>query len=365
MVGGQGYTSIETRAMDTDEPLPPYSSSYGNDEKEFRDEKKEGLKARLTRSVTQRIGPVASASARSASRLWEHQAWQFTKKHIITKRQGYAFILFLSLGLLPFVLYGHFESVGDFFYYNVFAAKVIACGDDFGEPQNSTVMGVEAMFVLDLTFGSFTFAQVKTIDVAWDILVGRGAQFIAWWVSYRVFSDALLRLIERHPAPYEAFMRLGLDGASLGTGWTLLAELFRKWSKRTWALFFFMLLSTIYVLSIPAVVSAMTGYNSRTIAWVNVGSDDNIVPASFFEPQYIVFGTLNTTFDKPSCAADEQIMNHLPGSVFYRECKWLESLSGGAAADQYRSLSTAEWNGDEILGLDAHLSLLVHQYERM
>lgn len=130
---------------------------------------------------------------------------------------------------------------------------------------------------------------------------------VAGWVSYVVFSDALLRLIERHPAPYEIFKQLGIDGVCFTTAWSLVQELFRRRSKRTWALFFYMLLSTLYVLSIPAILSAMTGYNSRTIAWVSVGSEDNIVQASNFETGWVAYGTRNKTFDEPSCEASEQI----------------------------------------------------------
>ena len=48
---------------------------------------------------------------------------------------------------------------------------------------------------------------------------------IAWFFSYVVFTNALLRSIERHPAPYRTFTLLALEGATLSSMGALLADL--------------------------------------------------------------------------------------------------------------------------------------------
>jgi hypothetical protein len=224
------------------------------------------------------------------------------------RKQIYAFLLVLLFGLLPFVALGVSQGLDSILFYYAFGPKTQSCESAFDVPQNSTVEGAASLFVLDASFGRFTFAQAKAIDVAWDILVGRGVQLVAWTVSYIVFSDAIVRLIERQPASFRLFRRIGLEGASLNSAWALLKELFKRRSKQTWALFSYLLLSTLYVLSIPAFLSAMTGYDSRTIPWVSIGPDaNNIVPASYFEPGSAALGTWNATFEQPICL-DSNVM---------------------------------------------------------
>lgn len=260
----EGYRSIDERSLD--EPLPPYSTTWGNDVLDEKARSSMGPAAwSLTfDSIKQRVPLAVRSSTRSTSRFVQTKVWPVVKKFPFTKRQLFGLLLLVVCGILPFIILGKATQDGGYgaggpLFYDVFSPKIIDCGDGFGQPQNSTISGIEALFVLDNTFGRFPFSQAKTIDVAWDILVGRGAQLFAWWVSYIVFSDALLRLIERHPATYETFMRIALEGPCLASAWILLKELFRKRSKRTWALFFYMLLSSLYVLAIPTFLSAMTG----------------------------------------------------------------------------------------------------------
>ncbi|KAJ4354245.1 uncharacterized protein N0V89_005979 [Didymosphaeria variabile] len=252
-------------------------------------------------TTTTHVTPVISSSSRTTWNFVQDRMWSRIREYPLKATQGWA-VLLLGLGIIPFVVYGALNRgwYGTF-YYGAFAAKTLGCGDALGVPQNATVEGVEALFVLDWKFGQFTFARVKTIDVAWDILVGRGVQMIFWAISYRVFSDALLRLIERHPASFETFKSISLEGPGLGSSWILLKQLFRNRSRRTWFLFFYLLLASLYVLSIPPLLGAMTGYDGTTIAWVSIGDADNIIPSSQVQSSYAVYGTWNQSFDQPLC----------------------------------------------------------------
>jgi len=58
--------------------------------------------------------------------------------------------------------------------------QTTAC-DYQGQAPNS--QGVEALFRLDLVFGTLSFAVAKFIDVLWDIFIGRGGQAVLGWIS--------------------------------------------------------------------------------------------------------------------------------------------------------------------------------------
>ncbi|XPS76402.1 hypothetical protein M3J09_008455 [Ascochyta lentis] len=230
------------------------------------------------------------------------------------------------------VVLGHFTPRPDFEfgtwppYYSVFAAKTMSCGNQEIDlyPANSTITGIEGLFVLDKTWGRFAFSTVKTIDAAWDIVFGRGVQLLAWWAAYIVFSDALLRVIERHPASFRIFQRIALEGPSLLSLWTLCKELLSVKSKSTKILFAYMLLSTSYVLCVPMFLGAMTGYDSTATAWIDIDNSNNIVPASALKMAWVITGTANSTFDKKVCSDPKngniQLQYFLP-RVQYCSCQ--------------------------------------------
>lgn len=63
--------------------------------------------------------------------------------------------------------------------------------------------GVQALFRLDLVFRKMSFDVAKFIDMLWNIFIGRGGQAVLGWISYRVFTDSLMRIMETTPVPYD------------------------------------------------------------------------------------------------------------------------------------------------------------------
>ncbi|KAF2462872.1 uncharacterized protein BDR25DRAFT_308104 [Lindgomyces ingoldianus] len=303
--------SIELLRQPPHSPSPPYLATWGNDVVQDPEERN-GYNGRIAHAIAYDCLKIQTKAASHTTWMFlQDPVWPFLKSRMM-KKQAFALLLLFLGGIIPFIVLGKSTSYDRYHgtvgvYGGIFTSKLISCGDAFGDPQNATVSGIEALFVLDYTFGSFLFSQAKTIDVAWDVCVGRGAQFIAWYVAYVVFSDALLRVIERHPASYHTFTRICLEGPSLTLMWVLLKNIFQAQSKRTWTLFFYMLLSTGWILSMPTWLSAMTGYDSTTISWVDLDNSNNIAPASSFEYQNIVYGTWNHTFDKSACSSDKQL----------------------------------------------------------
>lgn len=310
--------NVDVISADT-QSLPPYSparSDYRFDD-EYKD-KKVSSTARLVRSSTdcslvesEASLPARDPSSDSTSRGWRRDTWPEIWKTLFTKRQAFALLVLVAFSIAPFLVAGLLlrERADSVMFGTAFGVKIQDCNDKmtFGLAQNSTVEGVEALFVLDKTFGRLSFSQAKVLDAAWDLFMGRGVQLCAWLISYAVFSDSILRLVERHPAPYRTFMRVTIEGPSLSTAWALLVELFRTRGKRTWFLFWFMLLSTLHVLSIPPFLSAMAGYDSRMVPFVTVGEHDNIMPASDFTYGNIITKFPGLDLDGPTCEADRRL----------------------------------------------------------
>ncbi|KAH6622435.1 hypothetical protein C7974DRAFT_222163 [Boeremia exigua] len=317
---GEKDDDLSVSVQSIDGPWTPVrSTTWGNDVVERRKKSRNwawtwGLRNRWT-AVKRKIEPAVQSSRRTiqpaCSAIWTFarcHLWPCLVRVFKSKKQWFALLLFTFGAVAPMVMLGYFTprsnySNGAFPYYDVFAPKTMGCGSEFDDqPANSTVSGFEGLFVLDQTYGRFSFATAKTIDVAWDILFGRGVQMLAWWIAYVVFSDALLRVIERQPASFRIFQRIALEGPSLLSLWTLCTELLSSNSKRTKALFAYMLVSTTYVLCIPMFLGAMTGYDSTSIAWINLDDSNNIVPTSAVKLSWVITGTTNETFDKPFCA---------------------------------------------------------------
>lgn len=323
----EGY-GVSTVSIESEDPWTlNASTTWGNDVVEKKSRGRSwswtwGFRNRWSsaRRTTEQVVTPALRSVEETTRpafnatwsFFRRNTWPFIVRVFTAKKQWLALLLFLSCAVVPMVALGCFthragSQPGSWpFYYTVFAPKTMGCGNYIdNNPANATVTGIDGVFTLDQTFGRLSFSAVKAIDVAWDILVGHGVQMLAWWVTYIVFSDALLRVIERHPASFRIFQRIALEGPSLLSLWTLCKELLSVKSKRTKTLFAYMFLSTSYVLCIPMFLGAMTGYDSTSIAWMDLDDSNNIVPTSAVKYSWVISGTVNSTFDKPVCKESE------------------------------------------------------------
>jgi hypothetical protein len=127
------------------------------------------------------------------------------------------------------------------------------------------IMDSTYFFTPNLSFGSMTFTQVKVIDIAWDLIIGRGGQMCLGWVNWRVFNEWLVYHLEMHCTSYKMYTAIAFQTTSLGT-LGVLAKEFLYFGERTWRRFFrwlamfCMLISTLYVLAFPTLMGAMTGY---------------------------------------------------------------------------------------------------------
>lgn len=311
MDGEPKYNRVqELRAPN--ETTQEYSSLWENDTNkgdsvDLKSNTSAGARSHTWKQSVQRN---AQDSLQAIPPFWQHTAWPMIKKIRVKKEQIFAFAIIWICAIVPFIVLGY-ATAGDTFFGGVFVTKYLPCGDGTepsiaDEPVNNTVSGIEGLFVLDATYGRFPFSTVKIIDITWDIILGRGAQLFAWWISYKVFSDAILRVIERHPTSYGVFFEICLNGPCFAALWTMLKDLTRTKSKRTWSLYFYMVWSIVYVIALPILLSAMTGYTSTSIAWVDVDDTNEIIPASKFVYSSLLYSAGNHTFSEPKCMTSKQ-----------------------------------------------------------
>ncbi|KAI4669570.1 uncharacterized protein J4E79_001615 [Alternaria viburni] len=127
------------------------------------------------------------------------------------------------------------------------------------------IMDSSYFFTPNLSFGALTFTQVKVIDVAWDLIIGRGGQLLLAWVNYRVFNEWLVYHMEMHHTSYKLYAAVAFETTTMATLGVLGKE-FLAYGAGTWKRFFrwlailSMLLSTLYVIAFPTLMAAMTGY---------------------------------------------------------------------------------------------------------
>ncbi|KAG9953799.1 hypothetical protein KCU85_g1147, partial [Aureobasidium melanogenum] len=140
--------------------------------------------------------------------------------------------------------------------------------------------GIQSLFTIDRTFKSYSFSTVKFIDVVWDLCVARGNQFFAGWVSYAAVTRAVVRAMESGPMPYDIFIRLALNGSKVSAICSTVTNLYRCRPLRITVLLGSIMLSIVYVVLLPTLLSAATGYVASTATFFTLPETDQLVPLS-------------------------------------------------------------------------------------
>ncbi|KAI9162843.1 hypothetical protein HJFPF1_04437 [Paramyrothecium foliicola] len=125
--------------------------------------------------------------------------------------------------------------------------------------------GSERLFLIDLVFGKFTFAKAKTIDLAWDIVVGQGGRLLHGWILYRfIASDSLVWTLEHSAVPYDVLADLMFDTVSFLSIPSLTKLILRGHRVRVILTAIGLGLTILHTLSFAAVWTAATGYLSTS-----------------------------------------------------------------------------------------------------
>ncbi|OJD29615.1 uncharacterized protein BKCO1_7600019 [Diplodia corticola] len=170
-----------------------------------------------------------------------------------------------------------------------------ACMDgNFRMSDINSPFDVRTAFAVSLGFGRLEFAVAKGIDVVFDLVVGRGGQFLLAWLTYPVFTRALLCSMETRSASYDYFAAMAFETVSVSTMAQISQNMTRrekgKRSSRNAFVCVGLLFASLYVLSFPTLASAATGYSTSQ------------------EPQMTLKGGQNTTASWAKFAACEYVI---------------------------------------------------------
>lgn len=138
---------------------------------------------------------------------------------------------------------------------------------EFMLPGSASIWDPAYLFTISIvlqgTNGDWTYTHVKILDIIWDVAVGRGGQLLLIYIAYRVFFPSLIYVIETKTISYQTYSAVSFDSTSLRSIWQYLKNIGWKRSDqnwRSWRTFIAMTLTSLYVVSVPTLFSAMTGY---------------------------------------------------------------------------------------------------------
>jgi hypothetical protein len=229
------------------------------------------------------------------------QTPQHTKSHLQAKNASFPWRTILTIALLPLTLAPIITLSSAARLASTSYIRGRSCYPNglwkFAPGASWEIMDSSYFFTPNLSFGAMTFTQVKVIDVAWDLVVGRGGQVGLAWVNYRVFNAWIVGYMERHGVGWKVFGVLAFETTTVqalgvlgkealaaargqGIGWV-------KWSIR-WLAVVSMFLSTLYVLSFPTLVAAMTGYIAKSEAYVADGEENLVAWAKVDTVRFVV-----------------------------------------------------------------------------
>ena len=121
--------------------------------------------------------------------------------------------------------------------------------------------GAKWTFVgIDIRIGKMSFGLAKAADLAFNWGAGRGLQVVLAWLSYRVFTDALMRTTEMTYVPYDLFTSLALYSTKTDALWQLSKAVHGIPGWRVKAILGWLLFSTAYLAAFPSLIDAMSGY---------------------------------------------------------------------------------------------------------
>ena len=153
--------------------------------------------------------------------------------------------------------------------------------------------------------GGYSFTQVKAIDIAWDVLVGRGLQTLFIMAAYMIFSRMIASLMEHGEVGYDMFAVIAFSSGSMSSIITFARHALGMTpiprTRRAILAYLGMMIATIYITCLPSLVSAMTGYVPQYEPYFRIG------PGEFLNNSIIecngglspVWGTISSALPYP------------------------------------------------------------------
>lgn len=197
-------------------------------------------------------------------------------------------------------------------------ATPAACtgGNDFhssywlGDTDHSNLFAT--FFNVNVLVGSMPLGMAKFVDVAFDVIVGRGGQAVLSYANYHVIGASVTYIMESESVSYELFARASMDSTTIFSIGPLLTSIFRRPSSAykithrvmmAWST-----LSVLWVGFYLTLLSAMTGYVANTQALVRLAEGGRLIDfKDFYSTSEMAFRPLS---NEPSL--DSQSASSLP-----------------------------------------------------
>ena len=112
----------------------------------------------------------------------------------------------------------------------------------------------------------YSFTHAKMIDVAWDVLMGRGGQIVLITFAYRLFSRVIKMLMQHGEVGYDIFGAIAFNSGTLYSVLVVIRQLVGAGIPRTphaSLAYAGMAGATLYIIAMPSLFAAMTGYTSH------------------------------------------------------------------------------------------------------
>ncbi|OBS29478.1 hypothetical protein FPOA_03415 [Fusarium poae] len=153
---------------------------------------------------------------------------------------------------------------------------------------NSNLWALSGFFEVTLGWGEFDFTTAKLIDVAWDLVIGRGGQAIMSLIAWRVFTEYLEVSLATKPATYTTVWLLRFhQDTSVLSSIRLFSQFFRRGLASKLAMWI-MALTLSFILAFPTIAGSMTGYTAFNDLYIT-SSDDRLFPFNSVRPiAYVV-----------------------------------------------------------------------------
>ncbi|KAH0432059.1 hypothetical protein CcaCcLH18_06714 [Colletotrichum camelliae] len=305
------------------------------------------------------------------SKLWDKRAWKEAVIAAVQDLIDFNWVIAISwlfllgwlagLGVLMSVVIQQPQTITD--------ADNTACQPDgsFNIFMNEyDWWAASGFFQITMAWGTMTFANAKFVDVAWDVVFGRGGQALLAWISWSIFSDYVTTSMEVSPVTYETFWTVFLDGApTFWSTWYLMRDFSRSHGLRSRFAMIFMVVVAIFILLFPTLGSAMSGYQANSGAFIR-GSDGEMLKFSDFDMiAYIIHDgdRVNLTKDYPVTFArsnydSEQLLgNTMDGYYPNSWYTWSYYASSSCEEDQEYSSEDRDKLWQERYPLNCRCSL--------
>jgi len=126
------------------------------------------------------------------------------------------------------------------------------------------------LFQVNIRTGSLSFTTAKIIDIAFDLVVGRGGQACLAWIVYRVYTVTLTRMTENGQVKLDLFAAITLRPNQVNTLGITFKSVLSTENLRSKCLLIWILVAMAYVGVFPTLVSAATSLVGATTVAVQL-----------------------------------------------------------------------------------------------